>query len=105
MVPDRMNALPVAPALAPPVPVGCQSEDDCPEYNSCRNRACVDPCAEDDPCSAAANCQVVRHNVVCTCPDGYVGDPKTSCIRREYPLRQPCNFLQGCLVPKFSKCH
>ena len=76
--------LPVAPALAPPVPVGCQSEDDCPEYNSCRNRACVDPCAEDDPCSATANCRVVRHNVVCTCPDGYVGDPKTSCIRREY---------------------
>ena len=73
----------VAPATVPPVPFGCDNDDECPTHTACRNRLCINPCAYDDPCSPSANCQVLNHKPVCTCPDGYIGDPKTSCRLRK----------------------
>ena len=63
---------------------GCASNNDCPDYTACENRKCINPCAEKDPCARNAYCKVIRHKPVCTCPDGYIGDPTTSCELRKY---------------------
>ena len=68
----------------PPIATGCASNNDCPDYTACENRKCINPCAERDPCARNAYCKVIRHKPVCTCPDGYIGDPTTSCELRKY---------------------
>ena len=73
--------LPTDPGLI----VGCDSNDDCPDYTSCRNRKCINPCAVDKPCAPSALCKVVNHNPVCTCPNGYIGSPHTRCTPRKSP--------------------
>ena len=67
------------PALA----AGCDNNDDCPGHAACRNRLCINPCAEDNPCSQTANCKVIMHGPVCTCPDGYAGSPEIDCKLRK----------------------
>ena len=68
----------------PTLDVGCESNADCPDYTACENRQCINPCAIRDPCAPSAICKVVRHEPVCTCPDGYIGNPQTSCELRKY---------------------
>lgn len=70
----------------PEVSVGCRSNSDCPDYTACENRKCINPCAVKDPCARNAFCKVVNHRPVCTCPDGYIGDPQTSCELRKYKV-------------------
>ena len=67
----------------PDVIVGCKSNRDCPDYTACENRKCINPCAERDPCASNAYCKVIGHQPVCTCPDGFIGDPRTSCTKRK----------------------
>ena len=74
-------ALPVEPVLS----VGCDGDNDCPDYNACRNRKCINPCAVDKPCAPSAICKVVNHNAVCTCPNGFIGSPYTRCSPRKFP--------------------
>ena len=76
--------LPTDPGLI----VGCDSNDDCPDYTSCRNRKCINPCAVDKPCAPSALCKVVNHNPVCTCPNGYIGSPHTRCTPRKSPTNK-----------------
>ena len=72
--------LPTEPVLS----VGCLQNEECPLYNACRNRKCINPCAEENPCAPTANCKVIRHEPKCTCPDGYIGDPHTDCRPRKF---------------------
>ena len=72
--------LPTEPVLS----VGCLQNEECPLYNACRNRKCINPCAEENPCAPTANCKVIRHEPKCTCPDGYIGDPLTDCRPRKF---------------------
>lgn len=69
--------------LVEPIVAGCDGDDECPDYNACRNKKCINPCAEDDPCAQSANCKVIDHQPVCTCPDGFIGDPRTECRSRK----------------------
>ena len=62
----------------------CKSNADCPDYTACKNRQCINPCAIRDTCAKRATCKVVWHEPVCTCPDGYVGNPQISCEIRKY---------------------
>ena len=71
--------LPTSPQLS----VGCEYDEDCPLYNACENRQCIDPCVVRDPCGRNAYCKVVNHEPVCTCPDGYIGSPETDCRPRK----------------------
>jgi hypothetical protein len=79
---------PVPPPTEPSLDVGCSSNDECPDYTACENRQCINPCAYRNPCAPTAHCRVVRHSPICTCPDGYVGSPTTSC-----QLRKNSNFI------------
>jgi hypothetical protein len=73
----------VAPTVVEPITPGCATNSDCPDYTACRNSQCINPCAVDDPCAPTANCKVINHQPVCTCPDGYIGSPTTECRLRK----------------------
>ena len=74
----------VLPTTPSPVIAGCDNNNDCPDHAACRNKLCINPCAFDDPCSPTAYCKVFNHEPVCTCPDGYIGDPTVSCELRRF---------------------
>ena len=81
------------------VPPNCRPEcivsSECSLTTACSNYKCVDPCAG-DICGINARCQVVSHNAICQCPQGYIGDPFVRCTPRpiepiiEEPV-DPCN--------------
>lgn len=62
-------------------PPFCQPEcivsSECSLIKACDNQRCIDPCP--GTCGANANCQVVNHNPICSCPKGLTGDPFVSC--------------------------
>lgn len=55
----------------------CMINSECPPNKACRNEKCVDPCQ--GLCGNNARCTVVNHNAICTCANGYNGDPFTAC--------------------------
>merc|ERR1719264_754449 len=58
----------------------CFSDSECPDHKACFDYRCKDPCkGPDTSCGLNANCRVVNHASVCSCPEGYQGDPITSC--------------------------
>lgn len=56
----------------------CVTNQDCISSLSCINEKCTDPCP--GSCGQNARCSVFNHVAVCTCLDGYKGDPFTSCV-------------------------
>jgi len=59
----------------------CVSNSECANHLACINQKCQDPCV--GSCGANANCYVVSHTPMCTCMNGYTGDPFTQCVFRE----------------------
>lgn len=61
---------------------GCRPEcvvnTDCPSSRACINNKCSDPCP--GSCGENADCQVVNHASLCTCFNGYTGDPFRYCV-------------------------
>ncbi|CAL4065694.1 unnamed protein product, partial [Meganyctiphanes norvegica] len=82
--------IPPIPPTPGPVPVGCESTDDCPFENSCINRLCMDVCYPGF-CGDNADCQTVGHRPVCICPPGTTGNPtiKCSALATERPPAPP----------------
>lgn len=60
---------------------GCSSDIECAATETCRNRACVNPCTEFNPCARSAECLAQSHKAICSCPIGMVGDPFQNCYR------------------------
>ena len=50
---------------------------DCPPQLACLATTCTDPCV--GRCGLGAECQVIRHHPICTCPPGFQGDPFLQC--------------------------
>lgn len=55
----------------------CVIHADCPSNLACTTERCVDPCP--GSCGQQANCYVINHNPVCTCPPGYTGNALVAC--------------------------
>lgn len=55
----------------------CTVNSDCPSTRACINQKCIDPCP--GSCGLQAVCQVYQHSAVCTCREGYTGDPFQNC--------------------------
>lgn len=74
-------------------PPYCQPEcivsSECSLDRACNNQKCVDPCP--GTCGNGANCQVVNHNPICSCPHGLAGDPFVSCQYVDETPRFPVN--------------
>ena len=75
---------------------GCRPEcvlnDECDRSKACLRNKCKDPCI--GTCGQGAICDVVNHIPVCSCPQGYQGDPFTFCRPEEKipeAKRNPCH--------------
>lgn len=66
---------------------------DCPSNLACITEKCKDPCP--GSCGFNAECRVQNHIPICTCIQGYTGDPFTQCqpkIEPPTPVEiDPCN--------------
>ncbi|XP_033611631.1 stabilin-1 [Cryptotermes secundus] len=73
------------------VPPNCRPEcsinSECPSNRACMREKCRDPCP--GSCGAGAQCSVINHTPVCTCPEGYTGDPFTNCFPKPPPPAEP----------------
>lgn len=56
----------------------CTTNQDCISSKACINERCVDPCP--GSCGQNAICNVINHVSMCTCLQGYQGDPFVGCI-------------------------
>ncbi|KAL1451865.1 hypothetical protein WDU94_006201 [Cyamophila willieti] len=63
------------------VPPNCRPEcvmnSECPSHEACINEKCQDPCP--GSCGYNADCKVINHTPICTCPQGYIGDAFSGC--------------------------
>lgn len=55
----------------------CENNDDCVSNLACISFKCANPCP--GVCGTYAECSVVKHNPICSCPQGYTGDPFFQC--------------------------
>ncbi|ETN60100.1 dumpy [Anopheles darlingi] len=76
----------------PIVKAGCISDSDCSSDTACINSICRNPCN----CGANAQCRVKDHKPVCSCQQGYDGDPETQCIRLECRSDDECSGQHTC---------
>lgn len=58
----------------------CTISAECSSNLACINERCKDPCP--GSCGFNAQCHVVKHSPVCSCLNGYTGDPFSSCQLR-----------------------
>lgn len=99
----------------------CSSNNTCPETYFCLNKICAkdikcvanNDCADDEqciesinsipmcvkvcenrPCGRNADCSATSHKFVCSCKEGFIGDPIQGCRKKE------CNFDQDCSEDK-----
>lgn len=66
----------------------CVINSDCSQDKACIQQKCKDPCP--GSCGANAICRVSSHNPICSCPNGYTGDPLSSC--RPVPVTGKIDF-------------
>lgn len=55
----------------------CTTNQDCISSMACSNEKCIDPCP--GSCGKNAKCFVNNHIAICTCLEGYKGDPFFAC--------------------------
>jgi hypothetical protein len=79
------------------IPPSCRPEcvisSECDLSKSCMNQRCVDPCP--GTCGQNAECRVNNHNPVCSCYQGFTGDPFNRCI----PVRDEPKIPENPCVP------
>lgn len=76
----------------------CLVHSDCSAYLTCINNKCKDPCV--GSCTSYSECKVVSHTPICSCMNGYTGDPFTSCnlittTTAKPPSSDSCDGLCG----------
>lgn len=55
----------------------CTINSECSSNLACIKEKCRDPCS--GSCGVLASCAVINHIPICTCPEGYTGDPFRYC--------------------------
>lgn len=61
----------------------CSVNSECRSNQACINQKCKDPCI--GSCGVAARCSTINHIPVCTCDEGYEGDPFSYCHIKPKP--------------------
>jgi len=64
----------------------CVVNSECGKPKACRNLKCVDPCL--NACGSNSKCKVINHSPICSCKEGFTGDPFSSC----YAIQCKFNF-------------
>lgn len=73
----------------------CTVSTECPRNRACINRKCDNPCPK--PCGRNTDCIVMNHSPICTCRNGFTGDPFTSCFAAPRKSLSIKNF--GIMLP------
>lgn len=63
----------------------CTINADCSSNLACIQEKCKDPCP--GSCGFNALCNVINHTPICTCIEGYIGDPFTNCHPKPPPRK------------------
>lgn len=77
------NGVPICSCLPEYVgsPPACRPEcvvsSECASDKACVNQKCRDPCP--NVCGTNADCRVNNHSPICSCRNGYTGNPFTRC--------------------------
>lgn len=71
------SCLPGFKGMPPVCQPECIVSSECEQSKSCINHKCQDPCP--GSCGHGAQCAVVNHNPICSCPPGNQGDPFLNC--------------------------
>lgn len=58
----------------------CLLSSDCSPQLACIQQKCSDPCI--GICGSNAQCKVVNHRAICSCPADFTGDPFVSCNKQ-----------------------
>lgn len=71
----------------------CVGNPDCPMNRACIRQKCQDPCP--GTCGVEAECQVINHIPICTCPQGTTGDAFRQCspvveVSKDIEHKDPC---------------
>lgn len=61
----------------------CSINSECQSNLACIQEKCTDPCP--GSCGAGAICNVQNHIPVCSCLEGYTGDPFSNCFLKPLP--------------------
>lgn len=56
----------------------CVINSECPSNLACIREKCMDPCP--GSCGLNAECSVINHVPICSCYQGYTGDPFNKCF-------------------------
>lgn len=59
----------------------CTINSDCASNRACINQKCRDPCP--GSCGLQTECHVYQHAAVCSCREGFTGNPFQSCYLQE----------------------
>lgn len=83
----------------------CVLNSECPSQQACIQQRCKDPCP--GSCGFEATCHVLNHTPICTCNDGFEGDPFVQCkpkaiaedtpIVRDFCSENPCGINAECV--------
>jgi len=78
------SCLPTYTGSPPACRPECTVSSECSLDKACVNQKCVNPCP--GPCAPNARCNVRNHSPICSCLNGYTGDPFSRCfpIPRKY---------------------
>ncbi len=80
----------------------CQSNNDCPYDRYCdRPTAQCVPVCQTRVCGRLASCQAVSHNAVCSCLEGYTGNPREQCYQCESIIFKYSFIIKWNLIWKF----
>lgn len=83
---------------------GCRPEcvlnTDCTGYLACIQNKCKDPCP--GVCGENSVCQAVNHAPICSCIDGFVGNPLISCRKEETPVTPSSKKTKSLSVHEFK---
>lgn len=81
-------------------PPGCRPEctvsSECALNRACVNQKCVDPCP--GTCGLNANCEVINHSPICSCQNGFTGDPFTRCFTLPRKIIIVLKALPDCIL-------
>lgn len=65
----------------------CTVNPECPSNLACITQKCRDPCP--GSCGTNARCNVINHTPICSCIEGYTGDPFSYCNPKPPPPPKP----------------
>lgn len=74
------------------MPPGCLSDDDCSYNETCINRLCRNPCN----CGQNAKCIIQNHRPICSCEEGYEGNPNIACRTIGCRTDSECDSGKAC---------